>query len=291
MSHPASTLFFTSLALTAFAANSILCRLALADQSIDAVSFTTVRLLSGAVMLFLLVSLRDRRVTRPAFRLLTAVALFCYAAPFSLAYVSIPAGAGALILFGAVQVTMIGWDILRGYRLSWREWGGLVLALGGLVILTMPGSVDPGGAMLMAAAGVSWGIYSIYGKGTADPLKGTAGNFAVAMIFTLPLSAFSPQAANVTPAGVLYAAISGAVTSGIGYALWYRALRGLTATRAGIIQLLVPVIAAAGGVALLDESITGRMIIAAALIFAGVGMAVTGRQKAVTEDPISQVLR
>lgn len=276
-STPVSTIVFTSFALTAFAANSILCRLALAGQAIDPASFTTVRLVSGAIALFLLVSLRDRRIVRPSFRLLTAIALFAYAAPFSFAYLSIPAGAGALILFGSVQVTMIGWDIVQGYRLSWREWCGLGLALGGLTALTLPGSVDPLGAALMALAGFAWGIYSVHGRGSKDPLVSTAGNFAVAAFLAIPLQGVFMGGMLVTGNGFALAVASGAVTSGIGYALWYTALRGLTATRAAIVQLLVPLLAAAGGVAFLSETITTRMVFAAALIFAGVGMVMARR--------------
>jgi len=274
-----STLLFTSLALTAFAANSILCRLALADHSIDAASFTTIRLVSGAVALLLIMAFRDRGKARPHFRLLTAFALFAYAAPFSFAYISIPAGAGALILFGAVQATMIGWDLVQGYRLSMREWCGLLLALGGLVVLTWPGAVDPIGAALMSLAGVAWGLYSVYGRGTEYPLRATAGNFAVAALLTIPFEGVFLDGVTLTASGITLAVLSGAVTSGIGYALWYTALRGLTATRAGIVQLLVPVLAATGGVVFLSEVITVRLVAAAAMILPGVTLAFTGRKR------------
>jgi drug/metabolite transporter (DMT)-like permease len=278
-----STLFFTSLTLIAFAGNSILCRLALAQHLIDAASFTSIRLFSGAAALLVILLLRDRGRIRPRIRIVTGIALVAYAAPFSFAYLSIPAGTGALILFGAVQVTMIGWDILRGHRLPWQEWCGLALALLGLVGLTLPGAVDPLGAILMAAAGIAWGYYSIYGRGTEDPVQSTAWNFALGVLLVLPFPFIVREQLRWTPEGATYAILSGAVTSGLGYALWYRALRGLTATQAGIVQLLVPVLAAVGGVLLLGETVTVRLVVAGILIFSGVGLAVVVRTKSLED--------
>ena len=269
------TVALTFFTLIAFASNSVLCRLALAPGLIGAGTFTGVRLLSGAMMLMLLVALRGR-ATAVQGSWGSAVALFAYAAPFSFAYLRIPAGVGALVLFGTVQATMIGSDLLKGKRLRSTELAGLVLAVAGLTVLTLPGvsAPDPAGVGLMIVAGVAWGIYSLRGRAAIDPLKSTATNFSRSLLFAMPLGIASLGYETFTLPGVSYAIASGAMASGLGYALWYTALRGLTATQAGIVQLLVPVLAAIGGILLLGESVSVRLLFAGLTILAGVALAV-----------------
>jgi len=275
------TMSLTSLTLVAFASNSILCRLALGQHLVDAGTFTLVRLLSGAIVLVSLVAIRDRRLPAFHFRWAGAFALFAYAAPFSFAYLHIPAGAGALILFGAVQATMIGWDIFHGKRFNVPELVGLVLAVAGLATLTLPGTSAPdiGGAAFMAVAGIAWGVYSLRGKGGDDPLCATAGNFMLSLVFAIPLAVAGAGEWNVSSQGLILAAASGALASGVGYAIWYTALRGLTSTQGGIVQLLVPVLAAAGGVVFLGEAVTIRLTISGTMIVAGVLLAVLGSHR------------
>jgi drug/metabolite transporter (DMT)-like permease len=271
-----ATPLFAAAALCAFAANSLLCRLALGAREIDALSFTVLRLGSGAAMMALLLGQRIRRLPGSWGG---AVALFAYAAPFSLAYVRIGAGVGALLLFTAVQSTMIGWGMARGERPVPREWLGLAAAAGGLAFLAVPGASapDPVGAALMVASGVCWGIYSLRGRGAGDPLATTAGNFvrAVPASAALLVLAIATGAAHATARGVALAVASGAVASGLGYVAWYAALRGLTATRAALIQLPVPVMTATGAVVLLGESVTMRLAVASAAILGGVALAIT----------------
>ena len=274
------TTILTLLALIAFAGNSLLCRLALTSTDIDPASFSSIRLASGAVTLWLIV--RCRRV-RPEFggSWSSAGALLIYAASFSFAYVTLPTGAGALLLFGAVQATMIGAGLWAGERMSPGQWGGFILALGGLVALLLPGHSLPslGGSILMLTAGAAWGMYSLQGCGLDDPTGATAGNF----LRTLPLTGLMSLAAwpwmRLDGAGALYAVLSCGLASGAGYAVWYAALRGLTATRAATVQLTVPVLAALGGVALLGEPITWRQVIAAAAILGGVALVLLGRSR------------
>ena len=269
------TVALTFFTLIAFASNSVLCRLALAPGLIGAGTFTGVRLLSGAMMLMLLVALRGR-ATAVQGSWGSAVALFAYAAPFSFAYLRIPAGVGALVLFGTVQATMIGSDLLKGKRLRSTELAGLILAVSGLTVLTLPGvsAPDPAGVGLMVVAGVAWGIYSLRGRAAIDPLKSTATNFSRSLLFAMPLGIASLRYETFTLPGVSYAIASGAMASGLGYALWYTALRGLTATQAGIVQLLVPALAAIGGILLLGESVSVRLLFAGLTILAGVALAV-----------------
>jgi drug/metabolite transporter (DMT)-like permease len=270
----------TSLAMIAFAANSLLCRLALQQTSIDPASFTTIRLLSGAGMLWLLVHMRaharEGRGSWPS-----ALALFAYAAGFSFAYVSLSAATGALLLFGAVQATMIGVGLRRGERLRGAQVIGLTLALGGLCGLLLPGLSAPplGAAALMLAAGVSWGIYSLRGQGAGDSTRVTAGNFLRAAPIALASGLVWPGAARVDEAGALYAVASGALASGLGYAIWYAALPGLQSTTAAVVQLCVPVIATLGGAALLGEPITLRLVLAASAILGGIALVVLGPQR------------
>lgn len=277
-----STVFLlTLITLVAFAANSILCRLALKQTGIDAASFTAVRLASGALALWLIVSLRGG-AKAPGGSWPSAFALFAYAAAFSFAYVTLPAGAGALLLFGAVQATMIFAGLRAGERLSLRQSGGLVLAMGGLVYLMLPGLSAPSlsGSALMLAAGIAWGVYSLRGRGIPNPLGATAGNFLRAAPLGLGLGFAALPWLRLDAPGVGYAVLSGALASGAGYAIWYAALRGLTATSAATVQLSVPVIAAVGGVALLGEPITLRLAFASCAILGGIALVILNRRRA-----------
>ena len=264
-----------SLAMMAFAGNSLLCRIALKHGGIDAASFTSLRLLSGAAMLFVLA--RGRR-NRPegGGNWPSAIALFAYAAGFSFAYVSLPAASGALLLFGAVQATMIGYGLWTGERLHVQQIVGLSLALAGLVGLLLPGLSAPPltGALLMLGAGAAWGAYSLRGKGVGDPTRVTAGNFLRAVPFALALSAMTWRSAALDPVGIGCALASGALASGVGYALWYTALPALNATRAATVQLSVPVLAAVGGIAFLGEALTPRLLLASAAILGGIALVI-----------------
>lgn len=281
MSGAARTGALTAVALVAFAANSILCRMALLGGRIDPASFTAIRLASGAVALWLVLAWRSRGVPRVAGHWRSAAALLAYAVGFSLAYVSLDVGTGALILFGAVQLTMIASGLRAGERPRATEWFGLVMAFAGLVVLVRPGLAAPApfGAALMAAAGVAWGVYSLRGRGSSAPIRDTAGNFLILIPAAAVLILVPGLDRSWTMRGVLLATASGALASGAGYAVWYAALPALTATRAALVQLLVPVIAAAGGVALLGEHIPLRLPAAAALVLGGVALAVTTRSR------------
>jgi len=269
----------TSLAMIAFAGNSLLCRAALEHTSIDAASFTTIRLTSGAVMLWLVVRMRHGTHAGEG-NWLSAFALFAYAAGFSFAYVSLPAATGALLLFGAVQTTMIGHGIWAGERLLRLQLIGLLLALGGLVGLLMPGLSAPPlyGSALMLCAGVAWGVYSLRGKGAGDPTKVTSGNFLRAVPIAAALSVLMLNGTSLDKAGFWYAVLSGALASGIGYAIWYTVLPGLKATSAATVQLSVPVIAAVGGVVFLAEPLTMRLILASVAILSGIALVIHERQ-------------
>src|SRR5512143_137376 len=265
-------ILLTLFALVAFAANSLLCRQALDRTGIDAASFTAIRLVCGALALWLIVALRGGSRAGGSWR--SAGALFAYAAAFSFAYESLPAGAGALLLFGAVQATMIIAGLRAGERLNARQATGFVLALAGLTYLVRPGLSAPplGGALLMLAAGIAWGVYSLRGRGVADPLAATAGNFLRAAPLGIGLGVAAWPMLRGDAAGAASAVLSGTLASGAGYAVWYTALRGLSATRAATVQLSVPVIAAAGGVMLLGEPVTPRLVIASAAILGGVAV-------------------
>lgn len=283
------TTILTLLALMAFAANSILTRLALADGSIDPAAFTAIRLVSGALVLGLLASRVHKKQAKTIKTDWVAVAaLFGYAAAFSFAYLYLSAGMGALILFGLVQVTMLIAGVWGGERPVSAEWVGLLLAMAGLVYLVLPGlsAPSPIGSFLMGIAGVCWGVYSLRGRRSsaasplllADPLSNTARNFQWAAPAALILLLFRLPALHITATGVLLAALSGSVTSGIGYAVWYAALGGLAATRAALVQLSVPILAAAGGILFLSEALSSRLLIATAIILGGIVLAITSKK-------------
>jgi drug/metabolite transporter (DMT)-like permease len=271
----------TVFAMTAFAGNSLLCRVALKETRIDAATFTSVRLLSGALVLWLIVRMRGG-VHIASSSWISALALFAYAAGFSFAYVSLPAGTGALLLFGAVQATMIGYGLWRGEHLRRRQAAGLMLALGGLIGLVLPGVSAPPllGSGLMLGAGVAWGIYSLRGKSSGDPTRTTAGNFLRAVPFGVTLSAAMAPWASLDSMGLWYAISSGALASGVGYAVWYTALKGLRATDAATVQLSVPVIAAVGGIFFLGEHPTMRLLLASTAILGGIALVIFKKQQA-----------
>jgi len=275
------TLSLTLLAMIAFAGNSLLCRLALQQTAIDPASFTALRIVSGALTLWLIVRVRSSSHSA-AGSWPSALALFAYAAAFSYAYVSLSAATGALLLFGAVQATMLGYGLWAGERLRRRQFIGLALAMSGLVGLLMPGLSAPplSGALLMLGAGVAWGVYSLRGKRAGDAICVTAGNFlrAVPMAVLLSLAALPWSSLDVP--GFWYAIASGALASGVGYAIWYTALRGLKATSAATVQLSVPVITAIGGIVFLGETISLRLLITSAAILGGIALVVIDNQPA-----------
>ncbi|SIO54166.1 DMT family transporter [Paraburkholderia phenazinium] len=277
------TIVLTAVAMLAFAANSLLCRLALQRGEIDPVSFAGIRLVSGAIVLAVIVRFRSERPAPGHADWLAAAMLFVYVAFFSFAYLTLSAGTGALILFGAVQLTMFSVGLRSGEKFGSVAWLGLALAVAGLVYLVSPGIAAPPlvGAALMAIAGVAWGVYSLRGRGVADPLAATAGNFARAAPLALLLSVLFIANARVyaNGAGVALAIASGALTSGIGYVIWYAALSKLTAMRAATVQLSVPLIAAFGGVAFLSEAITPRLAAASATILGGIAMVLTSKSR------------
>lgn len=269
--------------MVAFAANSLLCRLALAQPRIDPASFGSIRLVSGALVLALIVQMRADSDAPPRSDWLAATMLFAYVALFSFAYLSLSAGTGALILFGAVQLTMLGAGLRAGERFAPAAWAGLAAAIAGLVYLVSPGVSAPAplGATSMALAGAAWGVYSLRGRGVADPLAATASNFARAVPLALALSVLTAGAVHADAPGVALAVASGALSSGIGYVIWYAALRGLTAMRAATVQLSVPPIAAIGGALMLAEPLTPRLMLASAAILGGIAVVLATRARAV----------
>lgn len=270
----------TVLALIAFAGNSLLCRAALAHTQMDAASFTSVRLVSGALVLWLLIRLRGG-ARQGGGNWLSALALFAYAAGFSFSYVHLTTAAGALILFGAVQTTMIGYGLWAGERMRALQVAGLVLACGGLVGLLVPGLSAPplAGALLMLGAGVAWGVYSLRGRGAGDALQVTAGNFVRAAPMALVVSVALWGQVRLDSAGVMFAVLSGALASGLGYAIWYAALPYLKSTTAATVQLSVPVIAAVGGMLFLQEPLTLRLVAASLAILGGIALVVGVRRR------------
>ena len=278
-------LALTAIAMLAFAANSLLCRLALGQGLIDAASFATVRVVAGAVMLALILLPRWRARGRCAPDWRAAVMLFLYMAGFSFAYATLSAGTGALILFSAVQLTMFVVALRGGEHFPMLSWLGLAIAVAGLLYLVSPGltAPDPLGAALMTIAGIAWGVYSLQGRAAADPLESTANNFVCAVPMVIAVSLFFINEFRVSAAGLALAVTSGAVTSGLGYVAWYAALRRLPRTRAATVQLSVPVIAAVGGVALLAEPITVRLLIASTATLGGVWIVLAQRSSAATQ--------
>lgn len=248
--------------------------MALGTGAIDAASFTTIRLVSGAVALVLIASLSGRASAR--WNPISAAMLFAYAIAFSFAYRQLTAGTGALLLFGAVQLTMLGIAIAGGERPPVAEWLGLAIAAGGLVYLVLPGLHAPPwlGSVLMVAAGAAWGVYSVRGRGATNPVGETARNFCLAAVPAVALSVLAHLGANISNRGAMLAGVSGVVTSGVGYVIWYAALPGLSGARAALVQLAVPLITAGAGVALLGESLTPRLLLAAALILGGIALSI-----------------
>ena len=277
---PPRTLLLTALAMLAFAGNSLLCRLALRETAIDAANFTAIRLASGALTLWLLLRLRTARQPM-AGNWPGALALFAYAAAFSFAYLQLDTGVGALLLFGAVQLSMLLWGLWRGERLGLAASLGTALAAGGLLALLLPGASAPPltAALLMLLAGIAWGGYSLLGRGQGDPLAVTAGNFLRAAPLALLLAlALLPRLSGDGP-GLFYALLSGAVTSGVGYAIWYSALPGLRASQAATVQLSVPILAALGGALLLGEALTLRLLLSAGAVLGGIALVLGSRQR------------
>ena len=288
----------TLLAMIAFASNSLLCRAALRDTQIDAATFTLVRIFSGAVALFIILKLHparfvaavsDRRDNLDGTQKaglqgtwLSAFALFAYAAAFSFAYNSLSAGTGALLLFGAVQATMILWGFVKGERLDWIQVAGLLIALVGLIVLLLPGLHAPPlvGSVLMILAGIAWGVYSLRGKSADDPVATTTGNFLRAVPLASIISVIAFRSMRIVSVGVAYAVISGAITSGLGYVVWYSALADLKATSAATVQLSVPVLAATGGILLLREPISLRYVMASIAVLGGIFLVIIERRSA-----------
>jgi drug/metabolite transporter (DMT)-like permease len=274
---------YTVLALIAFAANSLLCRLALSRNAIDAATFSAVRLASGALILLIIAFAVNRKSAFSSNAdAVSAFWLFLYAIAFSFAYLSLSAGTGALILFGAVQATMIIYVLFKGERFFRSEWVGLLLAIAGLIYLLLPGLSAPSvsGAALMLVAGIAWGFYSLLGRGAQNPLTNTANNFLYSLpfVFAVNLAILLFGNPHVSTNGILLAILSGAVTSGLGYVIWYAALKGLTSIQAAMVQLAVPVLAAISGVIILSETLSLRLIISAIMILGGIALAVLSRQ-------------
>lgn len=278
---PARTLLLTALAMLAFAGNSLLCRLALRETTIDAASFTAIRLLGGALSLWILLQLRHTRQPM-AGNWPGALALFLYAAAFSFAYLRLDAGLGALLLFGAVQLSMLLWGLLRGERLDSLATLGTLVASAGLLALLLPGTSAPplSAALLMLLAGIAWGAYSLLGRGLGDALAVTAGNFLRATPLALLLALVLLPRLQWDGPGLFYALLSGALTSGVGYAIWYSALPGLRASQAATVQLSVPILAALGGSLLLAEALTLRLLLSAAAVLGGIALVLGRRRRA-----------
>lgn len=271
---------YTSLALIAFAANSVLCRLALGNSSIDAASFTVIRLLSGAVVLFVILSIqRKKQDVLSKGSWMASFTLFLYAITFSYAYLSVDTGTGALILFGSVQITMIILSIIRGTRLHLAEWFGVVIAITGFIYFILPNVSTPSmnGFILMTISGISWGVYTLIGRRSKNPLTDTTYNFVRTIPFVVLLAVFTLDNMSYSNDGVILALLSGGITSGVGYTIWYIALNDLSSTQASVIQLSVPIIAAIGGVIFVSELITFRLIISAIIVLGGILMVVLGK--------------
>jgi drug/metabolite transporter (DMT)-like permease len=272
------TVALTGTALVMFASNSILCRLALRHASIDAATFSTIRVLSGAALLLAVAAWRTQPLRPMAGSWTAASLLALYAVPFAFAYTQLSTGTGALILFGSVQVTMLGTALGSGERHRAAQWTGAGLALAGLVTLVFPGLTAPPltAAVLMAVAGASWGIYSLRGRVRLDPLGQTMGNFVRAVPLVGAMSLVMLSRAHMEPRGILLAVASGALASGLGYAAWYAALRGLTSMHAAVLQLAVPILAAAGGVIFMAETVSVRLALSTVMVLGGIAVSILG---------------
>lgn len=271
---------FTGMALIAFAANSVLCRLALGEEAIDAMSFTVIRLLSGAIVLLTIISISRNKTSSPVKGSWSAsLLLFVYAITFSFAYITLDTGTGALILFGSVQITIILLSLYSGTRLHITEWTGMAAAFAGFVYLILPGVTAPSifGFLLMTIAGIAWGMYTLVGRGSKNPLLDTAYNFFRTIPLIIILLIIGIKTAHYSFEGILYASLSGGIASGIGYTIWYIALGGLSTTQAAVVQLLVPVIAALGGILFVSESVSLRLTVAATIILGGILIVFLGR--------------
>lgn len=281
MKSPLQVIILTTFALLAFAGNSVLCRLALGDETIDAASFTIIRLLSGIAVLALIIMVTSRHQQKaaPKGSWSAAAMLFLYAVTFSYAYISLDTGTGALILFGSVQLTMIAVNLLTGNRLHYTEWLGVVIAFAGFVYLVLPTLSTPSfiGFVLMTIAGIAWGFYTLRGRGSTHPLSDTAYNFLRTLPLVIMLLAVTFRDAQLSQSGILLAILSGAVASGIGYTVWYIALGGLSVVQAAVVQLLVPVIATLGGVIFAGELLSVRLVVASVLVLGGILLVVLGR--------------
>ncbi len=290
VAHPIKIASLTILALVSFAANSVLCRLALGSGAIDAASFTVIRMISGIFVLWIIVLARKRNsnpMRSGSWR--GAGCLFLYAVAFSYAYLLLETGTGALILFGSVQLSMLVVTLISGVRLGSLEWGGLSVAIGGFAYLMLPGAEAPSfsGFILMATAGVAWAGYTLIGKGSKHPLQDTYANFVRTAPMLLPLLGVMLIGRNITFDGVVFAALSGGLASGVGYAFWYAALKGLSGLQAGVLQLLVPVIAALGGVVIVSEPLSERLVIASLLILGGILAVVLAGQRRARAKQVS----
>lgn len=278
------TISLTIIAMIAFAANSLLCRMAIGAHTIDPGTFAAVRIVAGALTLCAIMAVRGHRTLLDGADWRTGAMLFVYVAFFTFAYRSLSAGTGALILFGAVQITMFTAALRGGERFSAVSWAGLALAIAGLIYLVSPGVTAPDalGAAMMAIAGVGWGFYSLLGRGARDPLTATTNAFVLCAPAIVAVSLVSDviSGASVTSYGLALAIASGAIASGCGYVVWYAALPGLGAARAATVQLSVPVIAAFGGVVLIGEPVTTRLVLAAAATLGGVMIVLMQRAKA-----------
>jgi drug/metabolite transporter (DMT)-like permease len=274
-------LVLTTIALIAFAANSVLCRLALESGQIDAASFTSIRLVSGVISLFILmlaVPNKGAPVSKGTWG--SGFMLFVYAVTFSYAYLILDTATGALILFGAVQITIILASLVKGNRLHFSEWLGTFIAFAGFVYLVLPGLTTPSvsGFILMAVSGIAWGIYTLFGKYSINPIQDTAYNFLKAIPFVAILLALSLPSIELAAKGVFLAVASGALASGVGYTIWYMVLRHISATVAAVVQLLVPVLASFGGVLFVSEEITNRLLLSGVFILGGIFIVIISRQ-------------
>ncbi|MFB4371322.1 MULTISPECIES: EamA family transporter [unclassified Pseudomonas] len=277
----ARTLFLTACAMLAFAGNSLLCRLALKTTQIDPATFTSLRLLAGALMLAMLLRLRPGGTPMTgSWR--GAAALFIYAAAFSFAYVSLDAGVGALLLFGAVQISMLLWGWHQGERPGPLSLAGLLLAFAGLLILLLPGASAPPltGALLMLIAGIAWGVYSLLGRSAGDALAATTGNFVRSVPMAALLSLTLLHCTSWDMPGVLYALASGALASGLGYAIWYTAITQLKAIQAATVQLSVPIITALAGAFLLGEALSLRLGLSSLAVLGGIALVLMAKERA-----------